>query len=67
MGSPERCSYSDAMAGDDQSSLELGENSAEAMVNQTKSTARQIGERRAHLGILDGRRGTETTRGLAGH
>ena len=44
------------MAGDDQSSPELGKNSAEAMVNQTKSTGRQSEGRRAHLGVYHGRR-----------
>jgi len=42
------------MAGDDQSSSELGKNSAEAMVNQTKSTGRQSEGRRAHLGVYHG-------------
>ena len=42
------------MAGDDQSSPELGKNSAEAMVNQTKSTGRQSKGRHAHLGVPHG-------------
>jgi len=42
------------MAGDDQSSSELGKNSAEAMVNQTKSTGRQSEGQRAHLGVYHG-------------
>ena len=44
------------MAGDDQSSPELGKNSTEAMVNQTKSTESQSEGRRAHLGVYHGRR-----------
>ena len=40
----------------DQSSPELGKNSAEAMVNQTKSIRRQSEGLRAHLGVHHRRR-----------
>ena len=52
------------MAGDDQSSPELGKNSAEAMVNQTKSIGRQSEGRRAHLGVYHGWRRLGDVTGL---
>ena len=45
-----------AVASDDQSSPELGKNSVEAMVNQTKSTGRQSEGWHAHLGVYHGRK-----------